>query len=184
MEQCVIMWSYGNDVTKTAVETLVPFFDGVPFDVNGFLSAQALSEWRKEYSQQKLLQRFENCLLDIEEHKGNTIIQMLRANKDCLKFFERDPSKPNSRRKIKGDLIIPDDILDDLLQREEWKKPYLVQKTRKDKATKVIEPAEDEDFTKDDMSKLVCTAASHFRRQSMIKANDLLDQVILLKVNS
>ena len=184
MEKCVIMWSYGNDVTKTAVETLVPFFDKVPFDVNGFLSAQALSEWRKEYSQQKLLQRFENCLLDIEEHKGNTIIRLLRAKKECSSFLERDPSKPNSRRTRDVDLFIPDDTLEELLRLEEWKKPYLVIKTRKDKATKAIAPAEDVAFTKEDMSQLVCTAASHYRRQTMKKANDLFDQVILLKVNS
>ena len=81
------MWSYGNDVTKTAVETLVPFFDQVPFDENGFLSAQTLSEWKKQFPQQILLQRFENCLLGIEEHKGNTIIRLLRAKKRMLKLF-------------------------------------------------------------------------------------------------
>ena len=108
VEKCVIMWSYGNDVTKTAVETLVPFFEQVPFDENGCLSAQALSEWKKQFPQQILLQSFENCLLDIEEHKGNTIIRLLRAKKECSHFFERDPSKPNSRRKKEGDLIIQD----------------------------------------------------------------------------
>jgi len=178
------MWSYGNDVTTAAVTTLVPFFEEVPFDENGYLSARDLVEWKKQIHQQKLLQRFENCLFDIEESKGNTIIRLLRATKECSKFFERDPAKPNSRRKKDVDLIIPNDILEELLRNQEWKKPYLVLNPRKDKATNTITHAEDADFTKDDMSTLVCKAASHYRRNVMKKANDLFDQVILLKVNS
>jgi hypothetical protein len=143
-----------------------------------------LSEYKKQFHQQILLQRFENCFLDIEASKGNTIIRLLRAKKESSIFFERDPSKPNSRRQRDVDLIISDETLEELLRLEEWKKPYLVHNPRKDKATKAIAPAEDADFTKDKMSKLVCTAASHFRRQSMIKANVLFDQVILLLVNS
>jgi hypothetical protein len=178
------MWSYGNDVTKTALETLVPYFHKVPFDVNGCLSIQSLTEWKKQFHQQILLQRFENCFLDIEASKGNTIIRLLRAKKESSIFFERDPSKPNSRRQRDVDLIISDETLEELLRLEEWKKPYLVRNSRKDKTTNTIAHAEDADFTEDDMSTLVRKAASHYRRNVMKKANDLFDQVILLKVNS
>lgn len=184
--QCIQLYSFGQEMVEASIKLLEPLFGEIRFTEYGYLDHLSLLNWKKEPQQQEQLQRIEDVLYSIEEGKGNMIMQILRANPATRKFYDRDLSDSTKRRATFTPEKIPNEVIDECLEREEWKKSYAngIKKSRSGKAPSMllIADGEEESCDRERMTKIICDTAAYGRKACCLKANELVDKVVLLKV--